>query len=126
MLCMMIALIHDIHDYFITKYIVNLSHLHSRTNFDYNMHIFDYCMFELSLTTRYTSQSNHEASPIETRVWSKILQISTLDQTLQHQGNKLAIIMQFYQVHTMKELAHFSNFSVTKCNITSMSLVLSW
>src|SRR3954467_14349595 len=40
-----------------------------------------------------------------TRVRSNISQISTLDLTLQHQGNKLAFFMQLYQLHTVEKLA---------------------
>src|SRR4051812_363926 len=40
-----------------------------------------------------------------TRVRPNISQISTLDLTLQHQGNKLAFFMQLYQLHTVEKLA---------------------
>lgn len=55
MSCMIITLIHDIYNYYITKYITNLSHFHAQTDFYYNMHIFDYYMLELTSTTTYTS-----------------------------------------------------------------------
>src|SRR3954463_5857189 len=41
-----------------------------------------------------------------TRVRSNISQISTLDPTLQRQGNKLAFFMQLYQLHTVEKLAN--------------------
>src|SRR3954464_6049549 len=85
---------------------------------------------------------------IHTRVRSNISQISTLDPTLQRQGNKLAFFMQLYQLHTVDKLAtrqclcdHIGNTvfvktfrtwtsprsitSVTKCSLTSMCLVRS-
>lgn len=44
-----------IDNYYIIKYLTNLSHLHARTDFDYNIHNFDYYMLELTSTTTYTT-----------------------------------------------------------------------
>src|SRR3954463_8783509 len=40
-----------------------------------------------------------------TRIRPNISQISTLDLTLQHQGNKLAFFMKLYQLHTVEKLS---------------------
>lgn len=54
--------------------------------------------------------SNQKATLVETRVDPNSSQISTLKQTLQHQGNKLAFFMQLYQLHTVEKLAVWQCF----------------
>lgn len=62
-------------------------------------------MLEQTLTTTCTTLSKYEAIPVKIRVRSKISQISTMEQPLQYQRNKLTFIMQLYQLHTMNKLA---------------------
>ena len=88
---MMISLTHDIQSY-LHNIILKLS---STTA----------CLNKFRLQHAHLILLNPEVSLVETIVRSKIPQIFTLEQTLIHQGNKLAIIMQIYQLHTVKELA---------------------
>src|SRR3954466_16300246 len=61
-----------------------------------------------------------------TRVRSNISQISTLDLTLQHQGNKLAFFMQLYQLHTVEKLATRHVLVIISAALSSVETFSTW
>lgn len=69
-------------------------------------------MQEQTLTTACTSSTTAEpwSYPCRGKSSIKIPQISNLEQTLHQQENKLAFIMQFYQLHTVGELVTWQCF----------------